>query len=159
MGHVLKEEAFNPTRSRHGNDEESAFEKLGFGFHYAAASRLGAIRLLANPVSLDVPPLDYDIEDHATNAPYAVSVTADCVAYLREIVIAELLITFRSLKPHQRAGLGAETAEIADTLEEIIGGLPDGATSADAHKATILALRVFLADQEAGRGVIPAAVP
>ena len=99
-----------------------ASEGGGLLLRYAAAARYAELRALASPVTLDVPPLDLGVEDHATNAPFAVLRTDQALDLLDEIIAVELL-TARQVIVRTRAandlgaGVRAALEEIASTIE------------------------------------------
>jgi histidine ammonia-lyase len=65
---------------------------------YAAAARYAELRALAGPVTLDIPPLDLGVEDHATNAPGAVFATDAALDVLDDILAVELLMSHETLR-------------------------------------------------------------
>ena len=87
---------------------------------YAAAARYTEMRAAAGPVTLDVPALDLAVEDHATNAPFAVRRTDETLDLLEDVLTAELLIADGTLRrqrppraswPRCRGGAGGHRGE------------------------------------------------
>ncbi len=101
-----------------------ASEGGGLLLRYAAAARYAELRALAGPVTLDVPPLDLGVEDHATNAPFAVLRTDQALDLLDEVLAVELL-TARQVILRTRSvdelgsGIRAAIDGIAATLEPL----------------------------------------
>ncbi|MGZ6388810.1 MAG: HAL/PAL/TAL family ammonia-lyase [Ktedonobacterales bacterium] len=88
---------------------------------YGAASVLAALKHLAAPATLECPPLDLDVEDHATLAPLAVTLTRDALRHLETILAIEALIAVQSLGaqepfPQLGAGTGAAYANVRAAL-------------------------------------------
>jgi histidine ammonia-lyase len=98
---------------------------------YAAAADLAELRHLARPVSLDCPPLDLDIEDHATLAPTAVLYARRSLALLEEILAVEILAAISVLEPHGERRHGQATAPLVMEVRRVLDGLePDAGTAA-----------------------------
>ncbi len=91
----------------------TAADHGGVLLRYAAGARYTQLRALANPITLDVPPLDVGVEDHATNAPLAVLRTDESLDLLDDLLAIELLLAAdaidRSPSPG-RLGDGVEAA-------------------------------------------------
>jgi histidine ammonia-lyase len=107
---------------------------------YAAASRYATLRSLAAPASLDVPPLDHGVEDHATNATETARLTGQALDALADILAVELLVARAAIvgpgQPDgQRVDLGRGSAAAHDLVEETLAGLGDGAPPDVAHAA------------------------
>jgi histidine ammonia-lyase len=107
---------------------------------YAAASRYAVLRSLAAPASLDVPPLDHGVEDHATNATEGARVTARALDALADILAVELLVARAAIvgtsgHDGHRADLGRGTAAASDLVEEALAALGGDAPSDAAHAA------------------------
>jgi len=67
-------------------------ERFGLSLRYPAAAAFAELRYLASPATLDVPTLDIGVEDHATNAPFAIRITAHALDLLEEILSIEVLL-------------------------------------------------------------------
>ena len=110
-----------------------AFEELlRYGsplLRYAGAARVAELRTMVGPATLDVPPVDLGVEDHATNAPLAVRLTDDAIAVTEDVLATELLTatgavgwkaeTRELMAPRTRAALElvvATTAELGPTM-------------------------------------------
>lgn len=106
----------------------------GMSLRYPAAARYTRLRQLAQPVTLDVPPLDLSVEDHATNASEALWVTDEIVAIAIDILTVELLIAFARLTT---AGpgrtLGARTGRLVDVVAAEIASLVPGTLPDETH--------------------------
>ena len=112
-------------------------EMAGLLLRYAAAARSTRLRSLADPVTLDVPPLDFGVEDHATNAPEAVQRTDESLDVLEEVLAVELLVAnlvLDGIDPSPHLGIG--TGAVVTTLREVLDGLPDGSPTALVHRHT-----------------------
>ncbi|MCZ7661607.1 MAG: aromatic amino acid lyase [Thermoleophilia bacterium] len=64
----------------------------GLALRYAAASQFAELKQLGAPATLDVPPLDMEIEDHATSAPLTVGKTASALELLENLLTIEFLL-------------------------------------------------------------------
>ena len=94
-----------------------------------------AIRSLADPVTLDVPVLDFGVEDHATNAPEAVQRTEESLDALEDVLAVELLVANLALagidpSPH----LGTGTGSVVTALRDLLSGIPTGSPTALVHQ-------------------------
>ena len=63
----------------------------GLLMRYSSAARYTELRALADPVTLDVAPLDLAVEDHATNAVLAVQRSETALDVLDDLLTVELL--------------------------------------------------------------------
>jgi histidine ammonia-lyase len=106
---------------------------------YAAAARSAELRQLAAPASLDCPPLDIAVEDHATSAPLTVQRTAEALDVAADILAVELLLARTALDFQPRRQLGTGVAAALAALEEALAG-EDLIVTADAHRAVKRAL-------------------
>ena len=64
----------------------------GMSLRYPTATLVAELRHLAAPATLDIPPLDLDVEDHSTAAPTAVARTERALDVLSDILAVELLL-------------------------------------------------------------------
>jgi histidine ammonia-lyase len=73
---------------------------------YSAAALVARLKHLAAPVTLGSPPLDFDIEDHATLAPLAVTTTREALGVLEVILTIEAVLAVDKLAslPGRRLG-------------------------------------------------------
>ena len=72
------------------NDEEMAEQRPRRALvQYAAAALLAELKHLAAPVSIHLPPLDLDVEDHGTVAPSVVFTTRRALQLLDTILTCE----------------------------------------------------------------------
>lgn len=112
---------------------------------YAAAAVLGELKALAAPVTLSCPPLDFDVEDHATMAPLAVATTRQALDKLETILVVEAITATTVLRAaHPRRRLGEGTAAFFATVRRALAGLGPHGSGADAVEAVRAAV--------AGRG-------
>ena len=65
---------------------------FGLPLRYPAAAAFAELKQLAAPATLDAPPLDIGVEDHATSAPLSVRKTADALGLLDDLLTIELLL-------------------------------------------------------------------
>jgi histidine ammonia-lyase len=99
---------------------------------YAAGARYAELRQLAQPATLDIPPLDLGVEDHATGAPITVRRTDEALDALEEILVVELFLARDALdgaKEPVRHGVG--TAAALAALAEACLVLGPATTTAD----------------------------
>jgi histidine ammonia-lyase len=98
---------------------------------YSAAALLSELKQLASPVTLDCPPLDLDVEDHATLAPQAVMLARRGLLVLETILAIEVLVAISALddKP-QLPVLGRGTRPVYDAVRTTLEPLePDASTA------------------------------
>ncbi len=124
MGHVAREGAHDPQSERLSEAVPSRFRRFGFGFAYAAASRIGEMRALSGPSSLDMPSLDFDIEDHATNAPTGVFQTLQVAGWLEDVLAAELLLAWRAIGMSRPRAMGAGTTHAYTRIDRLVEEAP-----------------------------------
>lgn len=117
----------------------------GLALRYPAAARYTRLRQLAQPVTLDVPPLDLSVEDHATNAAEALWVTEEIVAIVIEILVVEALIAMARLVTAPSEGrLGARTEKLVDVVSGELAALPMGTLPDETHARVSQALAAGL---------------
>jgi histidine ammonia-lyase len=111
-------------------------EFFGIGLRYPAASVFAELKQLAAPATLDCPPLDIGIEDHATSAPLGVSKAESALDLLQDLFVVELLMARDLLATVPSAQiLGAFTAEALRMVSEVLAQpLPDR-SPAEVHGA------------------------
>jgi histidine ammonia-lyase len=118
-----------------------AFERMSrYGsplLRYSGAARAAELRTLAGPATLDVPPLDLGVEDHATNAPLAVRRTDEALDVAEDVLAVELLTATASVgwQDETRGRMSPRTAAALDLVAETLAALGPGASSADVHAA------------------------
>lgn len=99
----------------------------GLALRYPAAAKYTRLRQLAQPITLDVPPLDLSVEDHATNAAEALQTTSRMVEELTELMVIESLIAFTYLASRRAPEqLGTGTTSLLELLTEVTDSVPDG---------------------------------
>ncbi len=117
------------------------FERLSrFGsplLRWSGAARSAELRTLADPVTLDVAPLDLGVEDHSTNAPLAVRRTDDALALAEDILTVELLTATAVVgwQDQIRERMGPRTRAALDLVAETLADLGVGATGDRVHAA------------------------
>ena len=104
---------------------------------YAAAARYTELRQLAGPATLDIPALDVGVEDHATNAPLTVRRTDEALDVLDDLLAAELLTAWASLRMVSDVGgkLGLGTSKIRSALDAQVARLGPSPSTQDMHSA------------------------
>jgi histidine ammonia-lyase len=121
----------------------SAFRLAGL-VAYAAAAISGELKQLAGPVTLGAPPLDLDVEDHATLAPQTVFTTRYALGRLELVLTVEALVAVDALAsapPVPR--LGAGTAPAYQALTAMLAGLDrDELTATAVERARGLLLQL-----------------
>jgi histidine ammonia-lyase len=98
---------------------------------YSAAALLAELKQLAAPVTMHAPPLDLDVEDHATLAPQAVMLARKSIAALERILAIEALVAIEALDDRSRLPqLGEGTKAVYDELRATLQPLDPGASAA-----------------------------
>lgn len=103
----------------------------GLALRYPAAAVFSELKQLAAPATLDTPPLDIGVEDHATGAPLSVRKAEEALELLNDILAIEVLLAADLLHTLPTLpSLGAATAPtlqmVADVAAATDGGSPDG---------------------------------
>jgi histidine ammonia-lyase len=161
MGHVWGAVLSEPELSTPEGMTAAVEDGGGLMLRYAAAARYTELRAAAGPVTLDVPPLDLAVEDHATNAPYAVRRTDEALDLLEDVLAAEVLVAHgaqRRQRPPHVLGQGVVAAK--EAVEACLTAVGRGAPSDLLHAAVRGALltRILPAARAAVRGGAPAVV-
>lgn len=118
---------------------------LGLSLRYSAAQVFAELKQLASPATLDCPPLDIGVEDHATSAPLSVSKTELALDLLEDILAIEFLMArdlLQSAHPVRRLGKGTRAA--LEVTDRALAQLPASRSAADAHAALRQVLRKSL---------------
>lgn len=89
---------------------------------YSAAALVARLKHLAMPVTLGVPPLDQDIEDHATLAPTAVTLAREAVQILETILVIEVLLTADRLASLPGRQLGVRMIPVYEGVRSVLEG-------------------------------------
>lgn len=97
---------------------------------YSAAALLAELKQLAAPVTLDAPPLDLDVEDHATLAPQAVTLTRRALVVLETILAIEVLVAIEGLSDRSRPRLGDGTSRVHAAVRGLLDRLGRDASTA-----------------------------
>jgi histidine ammonia-lyase len=108
---------------------------------YAAAAVLAELKHLASPATLECPPLDLNVEDHATLAPLAVTLTRHALRHLETILAIEALIAVESLRaqePLPQLGAGTRSVYLAvrAALQQV-GAQPSASVAVEAARAAL----------------------
>lgn len=111
-------------------------EFFGLALRYSAAEVFAELKQLAPPATLDCPPLDIGVEDHATSAPLTVAKTERALDVLEDLLTIEMLMARDLLLLAQpTAGLGEGTRAALKVAELALDHLPGARSAADAHSA------------------------
>jgi histidine ammonia-lyase len=98
---------------------------------YSAAALLSELKQLATPVTLNCPPLDLDVEDHATLAPQAVMLARRALLVLETILAIEVLVAISALEDRPRLPrLGHGTRPVYDAVRATLERLDANASAA-----------------------------
>ena len=98
----------------------------GMQVRYPAAAVLSELKQQAAPATLDTPPLDLGIEDHATGAPLSVRRTDAALGLLEDLLAAELMLAHDLLAgAPELPRLGVGTAVAQDLVEDAIAAAED----------------------------------
>lgn len=121
----------------------------GLQLRYPAAATYSALRHLASPATLDTPPLDIGVEDHATAAPLSVQITDDALALLEEILSIEVLMAndLLAMSIGGPAGpdrpvpsLGTGTDALSSSARRAVGEFDTDRPTADVQRAVAAAI-------------------
>jgi histidine ammonia-lyase len=123
------------------DDEEMAKQPRRALVHYAAAALLAELKHLAAPVSLHLPPLDLDVEDHGTVAPSVVFTTHRALTLLDTILTCEAQMAIDLMDVQGVPVLGSGTRAAYERVQEAWSRLPREASPAAVVEATRAALR------------------
>ncbi len=100
-------------------------EMFGMALRYSAATLVGDLRHLAGPATLDVPPLDHSIEDHATGAPAAVQHATRALDTLARILSIELLLAADIIAVTGVQDLGDDTSAVVRLVRQAVTAADD----------------------------------
>lgn len=109
---------------------------------YSAAALLARLKHLAVPVTLGVPPLDQDIEDHATLAPTAVTMTREALQILETILTIEALLAVDKLASLSKRRLGVRMDPVYQSVRAVLEGGGAHPVMGDLVEQVRLVLRV-----------------
>jgi histidine ammonia-lyase len=116
--------------------------QLGIALRYAAAAESAELRQLAGPASLDCPPLDMGIEDHATGAPISVRRTDLALERLEAILAVEILMARDLLMSEQgTARVGVGSTALLESIDSVLGSVGEAASPGQVHAAVCAAMR------------------
>ena len=124
------------------NDEEMAEQHPRRALvQYAAAALLAELKHLAAPVSIHLPPLDLDVEDHGTVAPSVVFTTRRALRLLDTILTCEAQMAIDLMDVQGVPTLGSGTRAAYERVQAAWSKLPAGGSPAAVVEATRAALR------------------
>ena len=93
----------------------------GLQLRYPAAAVFSELKQLAGPATLDTPPLDLGVEDHATGAPLSVRKADAALDLLEDLLAIELLLARDVLATAPSTPvLGVGTKAALDMVEEAV---------------------------------------
>ena len=119
------------------NDEEMAEQRPRRALvQYAAAALLAELKHLAAPLSIHLPPLDLDVEDHGTVAPSVVFTTRRALQLLDTILTCEAQLAIDLMDVQGVPALGRGTREAYERVKASWSGLPPNGSPADVVEAT-----------------------
>jgi histidine ammonia-lyase len=111
-------------------------ELPGLTLRYPAAAVFAELKQLAAPATLDVPPLDLDVEDHATGAPLSVRKADEALGLLEDVLAIELLLARDVLATMpDRPALGAGTGAALRLVEASMAAATPPRSPSDVHRA------------------------
>jgi len=122
-------------------DDEMARQPRRALVQYAAAALLAELKHLAAPVSIHLPPLDLDVEDHGTVAPSVVFTTRRALALLDTILTCEAQMAIDLMDVQGVPSLGNGTRTAYESVQAAWSRLPAGGSPASFVEATRAALR------------------
>jgi histidine ammonia-lyase len=122
-------------------DEEMSGQPRRALVHYAAAALLAELKHLTAPVSIHLPPLDLDVEDHGTVAPSVVFTTRRALELLDTILVCEAQMAIDLMDVQGLPALGRGTRAAYDRVQAAWSKVGTGAAPAAVVEATRAALR------------------
>lgn len=152
LAHVgmLSERRMNKLMALRWRDPQAFFKIIGADpdirstaglLSYAAAAILAELKHLAAPATLECPPLDFDVEDHATLAPLTVMLTRRALDKLETILAIEALMaanTLAALDALPRLGTGTRAAyDVVRRAQDSAGPGASGAVIAEAARRAL----------------------
>jgi histidine ammonia-lyase len=107
---------------------------VGLSLRYPGAALFAEVKGLAQPATLDIPPLDFGVEDHATGAPLTVRATERALDLAEDVAVVEMLMA-RGLvvMGDARPSLGKGAAALVESIDAALAELPPDVSAADAH--------------------------
>lgn len=113
-----------------GTEEPERYSVPGLVI-YSAAAVLSELKQLAAPVTLHSPPLDLDVEDHATLAPQAVMLARRALVGFETILAIEVLVAIAALDDRPRLPrLGRGTQPVYEVVRSTLEPLDAHASAA-----------------------------
>ena len=114
----------------------------GTSLRYAAAAAAAALRVVANPATLDVVALDLGVEDHATGAPISIAWTEMALDRFRDILAVELLMARDLLMVRgEEARTGAGATAVMTSLNNELKEFGATTESRQFHAAAVRVMR------------------
>jgi histidine ammonia-lyase len=123
---------------------EAALDAGGGFLRYTAASLTAELRIAVGPATLDVAPLDFGVEDHATNAPFAGRLTDRALATLEGVLGIELLMARAVARVRPPERLAPAIAAAFAVLDAVPVDRGPGRTAAPYHAAVVEAIPALL---------------
>jgi histidine ammonia-lyase len=134
---------YGDTSFEFGSRAPERYSVQGYAI-YSAAALVSELKQIAAPVTLHSPPLDLDVEDHATLAPQAVMLSRRALALLETVLAIEVLVAISSLEARPAPPrLGSGTRPVYDAALAIVKPL-DGTASASTVVETVRRLLLEL---------------
>ena len=117
-------------------------ELFGLQLRYPAAAAFSALRHLAAPATLDTPPLDIGVEDHATAAPLTIRLTGEALDLLEQVLSIEVLMAndVMSTARAPASPLGTGTGALSATARAAVDGLGDDRSPAEVQRRAAAAM-------------------
>jgi histidine ammonia-lyase len=126
---------------------------------YSGAARAAELRLLADPATLDIVPLDLGVEDHSTNAPLAVRRTDEALDIVEDLLAVELLTATALLawRAGSEARMGPRTRSVFDLVAATLATMPSQTGNDTVHRTVreLLGERLEAAAQGAVQLTLP----
>lgn len=123
------------------NGENLAAHSLSGHLTFTAAAVVSLLKHLAAPVTLEAPPVENDVEDHATLAPLAVMLTRQALGHLETLLAIEALLAVDALDHRAMLPrLGAGTRAAYETVRRALGETGPAGSSPEMVEAVRRAL-------------------
>ncbi len=132
----LWQEFFRLTEAPDSPPPNPTSEFFGLSLRYAAAAQLAELKQLAAPATLDVPPLETEVEDHATAAPLSVRKADEALDLLESLLTTELLLARDVLslfRPPPK--LGTRTGATLSAVDGALSAITEDRSVARVHES------------------------
>lgn len=104
---------------------------------YSGAAILAEILHLANPVTMNCPPLDLGVEDHATLAPLTVDMTRRSLGLLRQLICIELLSAVKASQVIEPVALSSHSRGLIEWAVDTVTDAGAGVSGAEMLRALV----------------------